>query len=873
MIRRHVIGAVFRRNFQGYFRSPTGYVFIAVFIVLSAAVAFWRDVFFGNNLANLDTLNEFFPYLLLFFVPAVAMGAWAEERKQGTDELLLTLPATDLEILLGKYAAALGIYGVALFFSLSHVVVLAFLGRPDLGMMLGTYLGYAFLGAALLPVAMTASLITSSMTVAFILGALFSAVPVFLGQAGTLLGRGAEGLGVWRPFEDFARGVLSLQAVLYFVSLAALFMYLNLRLLGRRHRSDAAAWGHFAARAASLLTAAVCLGVLSGRLGWRADLTSERLHSLTRHTREVLQRIDPGRPVQIQAFVSPEVPTSYVQARKTLLDTLREVDALGGDRVHLRIVDTERYSAEAREAERFGIKSEKVSEIAEGERETQEIFMGLVFTCGTDEVVVPFFHRGLSAEYEVVRSIGTVSGVKRKRVGIATTDARMFGGFDFGSMRSQPEWQIVAELKKQYEVVQVSLDQAVSETYDCLIVAMPSSLTQPQMDHLAAYVRKGHPVLLFDDPYPTFNPALAPDQPKQAGRGGAFFAPPPSEPKGDMRKFCDQIGLRWEADAFVWDTWNPYPPFREYPREVVFLGAGSPNPETFNPEDPITSGLQEMVLIFPGEVQRRTDLPLKFVPLLQTTRRSGILHRNQVLERNFFGMPGLNEDRVHLPGGTELCLAARVEGELPVAPPQEGQPAESPARIKLVFVADLDCVSDVFFDLRRRGLQGLTFDNVTFVLNCVDVLAGDPSYVELRKRRARHRTLERVEALTKAHEEKLLLEVQKAEEEAKKKLDEAQKRLNEKVDELRKRTDLDARTKDIMIRQMEDVENRRFEAAKKEIEDEKDAAIESSRTDKEQAVKAIRKRIKVLAVVLPPVPAVLICMAVFVQRLSGARRV
>src|SRR6185295_240896 len=235
MIRRHVIQAIFRRNFFSYFNSPTGYVFITVFVCASAMIAFWRDVFFISNLANLAPLNSWFPYVLLFFVPAVTMATWAEERKQGTDELLFTLPATDVEIVLGKYLAALGIYTVALLFSLTNVIALAFLGSPDIGVMIGTYLGYWFLGGALLAVAMVASLLTSSQTVAFILGALFCSLLVFLGRAGNLfsgrLQNWLEGLGIDSAFDDLSSGVASMRAILYFIALTTLFIYVNLILL------------------------------------------------------------------------------------------------------------------------------------------------------------------------------------------------------------------------------------------------------------------------------------------------------------------------------------------------------------------------------------------------------------------------------------------------------------------------------------------------------------------------------------------------------------------------------------------------------------------------------------------------------------------
>jgi ABC-2 type transport system permease protein len=859
--------ALATRDLRRYFSNPTGYVFITLFILLSAGAAFWRPRFFLNSLANLDQLSEAFPYLLLFFVPALCMGLWSDERKQGTDELLLTLPAQELSLVLGKYLAAAAIYTTALLISCSHVVVLVWLGSPDPGLMAATYLGFWLAGLALIPVAMLASMLTGNATLAFILGSLLCAVPIGIGRAaaaaGPSFGRRVEPLGLIPYLSDFTRGVASLDAVLYCVALAALFLYLNVVMLQRRHwRRDPGALPmalHASLRAVAIAVAVGSLVVLAGRSGARLDLTAERLYSLSNETRALLDAIPDGRPVFVQAFVSPELPPPLVQAGEDLLGMLREIEAGSGGRVTVAVQETAPFSDDARVArERFGIVPRTISDPSTGEI-ADDVHLGVAVTSGPEEQVIPFLDPGLSPEYEVARAIRLVSRAHRKRVGVIDTDVKILGGVDFRTNQPRHPWAAVQELRKQYDLIEVTPASAPEARVDALLVVLPSRMTQTDLDLALEPVRRGIPTLMLIDPLPALDLRLAPAA-DLAIDINPFEAPSAARlVYGDIRGALRGFGLNWVPAQVAWDGFNPHPDLAELPREAVFVAAGNGNPNAFNRRHPATAGLQEVMLLYPGHLLPAGTAGVTMEPLLQTGKVSGT--------SSFFDLVAPTPDGLVLApyptreaDGKQYVLAARARSEAPLTTAAGARPLD------LVAIADIDFISDAFFAIRAAAGPTTNFDNITLFLNAIDVLAGDQSFIGLRRRRARHRTLERLEAQTRTFMERRAREERHAQDEARGALEEARARLATRMDELQARTDLDAVAKQILVRTVQESETRQLRLLEQSIAQARDAKIRASREAMEAQVRRIRTRIRTLAVLLPPLPVLLLGTAILIRR-------
>lgn len=226
---------VFRRELASYFATPVAYVFIVIFLVLSSAFTFYLGGFYERGQADLMPFFTFHPWLYLFLVPAVSMRLWAEERKSGTIELLLTLPLTMAQAVIGKFLAAWAFIAIALVLTFPLWITVNYLGNPDNGVILASYVGSLLMAGAFLAIGSCLSAATRNQVVAFILTVvvclllLLAGFPLVLDFFAAWAPQGLvdaiAGLSFLTHFTAISKGVIDLRDLLYFVLMIGAWLY------------------------------------------------------------------------------------------------------------------------------------------------------------------------------------------------------------------------------------------------------------------------------------------------------------------------------------------------------------------------------------------------------------------------------------------------------------------------------------------------------------------------------------------------------------------------------------------------------------------------------------------------------------------------
>ena len=233
--------SILKRELAGYFATPVAYVFIVIFLVLSSVFTFYVGAFFEDGQADLRSFFGWLPWLYLFLIPAISMRLWAEERRSGTIELLMTLPITLPQMILGKFLAAWAFAGISLLLTFPLWVTVSYLGDPDNGMILAGYAGSFLVAGGFLAIGSCVSAVTKNQVIAFIvsvvlcLGFLLAGYPIvldfFSSWAPRVVVDAIGSFSFYTHFSAIQKGVIDARDLVFFASLIVMFLFVNALIL------------------------------------------------------------------------------------------------------------------------------------------------------------------------------------------------------------------------------------------------------------------------------------------------------------------------------------------------------------------------------------------------------------------------------------------------------------------------------------------------------------------------------------------------------------------------------------------------------------------------------------------------------------------
>ncbi len=340
--------SITRKELSAYFGSPLALIFIGTFLAAALFAFFWVDTFFSRGIADVRPLFRWMPLLMIFLVASLTMRQWSEEQRSGTLEVLLTLPVSKVQLVLGKFLAVMALVALTLALTFPLPITVALIGNLDWGPVVGGYVAALLMSAAYAAIGLFISARTDNQIVSLILTALLGGVFYLVGTdgvtgfAGRGLGEFLRALGTGSRFESIQRGVIDVRDLLYYFSLTGIFLTLNVLSLDSKRWSRGQAGISY--RRATVLTCGLIIANLLLINVWayplsalRADLTAGQEYSLSSTTKDLLTGLQ--EPLTIRAYVSEKTHPLLAPLAPQLADLLREYAVAGRGKVNVEVVD------------------------------------------------------------------------------------------------------------------------------------------------------------------------------------------------------------------------------------------------------------------------------------------------------------------------------------------------------------------------------------------------------------------------------------------------------------------------------------------------------------------------------------------------------
>lgn len=777
---RNVI-SVFKREFKSYFDSPVAYVFLTAFLVLTGFLTFAVAQFYEARQADLGAFFFWHPWVYLLLVPAATMGLWADERRNGTAELLLTLPVTTAQVLVGKFLASWAFLVLALALTFPVAVTAGYLGSPDWGAICCGYIGSALLAGAAAAAGLFASSLSRSSVVGFVVALALVFLLLIIGFDPVVAAiaswgfpdavvNALAGCSLLTHFTSLQRGVLDIADVGYYAGVAVLFIAAAKTAVdGRRGASRG-----LVALAATAVIAVAAVTILS-RCGLRADFTAERLYTLSDGSAVVLKKLD--KDVTLKYYVSEdakEMPRQLKAYAKRVGDLLDEYVRAAGGTIVLEKYDPAPDSDAEEWAQRYGVEQQTTNPFG-----GSGIYFGLVAVCGDREETIPAFlpRTESTLEYDLTRLVTRVAWPEKPVIGVMSSLPDVVGAAPDPMMarmgqRAAQGWIAFSELAKDYEVRSVAPDtDRIDGDIRTLVVVHPEDLGDKTLYAIDQFVLGGGRLVACVDPF-SVTEAIAAGQNQQAMMMG--MGPKPST----LGKLFDAWGVGFDTTKVVTDL-----------ASATTMGNGRGGAEiepavltlrrrNMAAGELLAEGMDNVIFAYAGAFSfAKKDMDLVFEPVITTSEdKSGEAMTSMLMMGG-----GTKESQ---PDGKSRTLAARLTGTFKTAYPKgpdgtnDVSQALSEGKGTVMLFADSDFLTDQLTVRVLRTPFGNVAqpvsDNLGLFSNVIEQFAGREELIGLRTRGASRRPFDVVDRLEAEAMEKW----QQKEEDLQSRLREAQARID-----------------------------------------------------------------------------------------------